>query len=409
MADIILCLKVARDHSSVFCRLMTKTNTEKLPNRRIVVKVGTSLLTAGKDQLDVAMVANIVDQMSDLQHDGSQMLLVTSGAVAAGKGVIKSFLDDIQDNGVTLPDRQVLAAVGQGKLMQVYEEKFSLRNIPVAQALVSKRDVNDRLGYLNLRNTLSALLSRGIVPIVNENDVVSVEELEGEVFGDNDNLSALIANLIDADLLMILGKVPGMYTKDPNIHHDAKIIQMVEKIDEYIDSLGGPSSDTMGRGGMSTKIEAARLATASGVDVVIASGLEENVIKRLAWKEELGTLFRASVTKLESRKRWMLSGISGGSRRRNICVDNGAFVALRGSHTSLLPAGVVSVSGDFHRGDIVAIVNELGTIVGAGISNYGSDDLEKIKTARSNRIHEILGYHYSDEVIHRDNLVLLVE
>ena len=160
---------------------------------------------------------------------------------------------------------------------------------------------------------------------------------------------------------------------------------------------------------MSTKIEAARLATASGVDVVIASGLEENVIKRLAWKEVLGTLFRASVTKLESRKRWMLSGISGGSRRRNICVDNGAFVALRGSHTSLLPAGVVSVSGDFDRGDIVAIVNELGAIVGAGISNYGSGDLEKIKAARSNRIHEILGYHYSDEVIHRDNLVLLVE
>ena len=388
---------------------MTEMIVEKLPNRRIVVNVGTSLLTAGKDQLDVAMMANIVDQMADLQHGGSQMILVTSGAVAAGKGVIKSFSDDIEDDGVTLPDRQVLAAVGQGKLMQVYEEKFSSRDIPVAQALVSKRDVNDRLGYLNLRNTLSALLSRGIVPIVNENDVVSVEELEGEVFGDNDNLSALVANLIDADLLMILGKVPGMYTKDPNIHHDGEIIQMVEKIDEYINSLGGPSSDTMGRGGMSTKIEAARLATASGVDVVIASGLEEDVIKRLASKEKLGTLFSASVTKLESRKRWMLSGISGGSRRRNICIDNGAFIALRGSNTSLLPAGVISVSGNFDRGDIVAIVDELGSIVGAGISNYGSGDLEKIKAARSNRIHEILGYHYSDEVIHRDNLVLLVE
>ena len=160
---------------------------------------------------------------------------------------------------------------------------------------------------------------------------------------------------------------------------------------------------------MSTKIEAARLATASGVDVVIASGLEEDVIKRLASKEKLGTLFSASVTKLESRKRWMLSGISGGSRRRNICIDNGAFIALRGSNTSLLPAGVISVSGNFDRGDIVAIVDELGSIVGAGISNYGSGDLEKIKAARSNRIHEILGYHYSDEVIHRDNLVLLVE
>jgi glutamate 5-kinase len=388
---------------------MTKTNTRKLPKRRIVVKVGTSLLTGGQDQLDVNMVGSIVNQIADLINEGIQMILVTSGAVAAGRGVIRSF-SGVRGNGeVSLPDRQVLAAVGQGKLMQVYGQKFSSKDIPVAQALVSKRDVNDRLGYLNLRNTLSALLDRGIVPIVNENDVVSVEELEGEVFGDNDNLSALVANLIDADLLVILGEVSGMYTKDPNLHIDAEIVPIVERIDDYIDSLGGPSSDKMGRGGMSTKIEAARLATASGVDVVIASGLEENVIERLAFDEAVGTLFRASVTKLESRKRWMLSGITGGVTRRSIHVDQGAFMALKELNKSLLPAGVISVSGNFNRGDIVVIVDEQGSTVGAGITNYGCRDLGKIKMARSDRISEILGYHYSDEVIHRDNLVLLVE
>ncbi len=367
--------------------------------RRIIVKAGTNILTGGRDELDDSFIDNLVSQISELSSSGREMLLVSSGAVAAGRGVMRNL-----SKSSVLPDRQVLAAVGQGRLMHLYEQAFATHGIPTAQALLSRRDVNDRLGYLNLRNTLLSLLNNGVVPVINENDVVAVEELEGEVFGDNDTLSALVANLIDADLLVILGSVEGMYTKDPNIFTDAELISVVEKMDDKLNEYAGPSSDLRGRGGMVTKIEAARLATASGVDVVIANGTTDSVVFRLSNGERIGTLFKTSVSKLESRKRWMLSGVSN---KGNIKVDKGAVSALKSSKTSLLPAGVLSCFGRFERGDIVYIKDEHENNIAAGISNYGSSDLLQIQSLKSDRIEQVLGHYYGDEVIHRDNMVML--
>ncbi|MQG65712.1 MAG: glutamate 5-kinase [SAR202 cluster bacterium] len=372
---------------------------ENYKYRRIIVKAGTNILTGGRDELDDSFIDNLVSQISDLSSSGREMLLVSSGAVAAGRGVMRNL-----SKSSVLPDRQVLAAVGQGRLMHLYEQAFATHGIPTAQALLSRRDVNDRLGYLNLRNTLLSLLNNGVVPVINENDVVAVEELEGEVFGDNDTLSALVANLIDADLLVILGSVEGMYTKDPNIFTDAELISVVEKIDDKLDEYAGPPSDLRGRGGMVTKIEAARLATASGVDVVIADGTTDSVVFRLSNGEKIGTLFKTSVSKLESRKRWMLSGVSN---KGNIKIDKGAVSALRASKTSLLPAGVLSCFGRFERGDIVYIKDEHENNIAAGISNYGSSDLLQIQSLKSDLIERVLGHYYGDEVIHRDNMVML--
>ena len=376
------------------------TSKENYKYRRIIVKAGTNILTGGSDELDEVFIENLVSQISDLSKVGREMILVSSGAVAAGSGAMKSL-----GKSSALPDRQVLAAVGQGRLMHLYEEAFAIHGIPTAQALLSRRDVNDRLGYLNLRNTLLSLLGNGVVPVINENDVVAVEELEGEVFGDNDTLSALVANLIDADLLVILGSVEGMYTKDPNIHKDAQLISVVEKIDDKVNQYAGPSSDIRGRGGMVTKIQAAQLATASGVDVVIANGMKDSVISRLSKGEKIGTLFKTSVSKLESRKRWMLSGLSNKS---HIKIDQGAVSALKASKTSLLPPGVLGCIGKFERGDIVYIRDENENNIAAGISNYGSPDLRKIQGLNSDLIEKILGHHYGDEVIHRDNMVMLL-
>ena len=372
---------------------------ENYKYRRIIVKAGTNILTGGRDELDDSFIDNLVSQISELSSSGREMLLVSSGAVAAGRGVMRNL-----SKSSVLPDRQVLVAVGQGRLMHLYEQAFATHGIPTAQALLSRRDVNDRLGYLNLRNTLLSLLNNGVVPVINENDVVAVEELEGEVFGDNDTLSALVANLIDADLLVILGSVEGMYTKDPNIFTDAELISVVEKMDDKLNEYAGPSSDLRGRGGMVTKIEAARLATASGVDVVIANGTTDSVVVRLSNGERIGTLFKTSVSKLESRKRWMLSGVSN---KGNIKVDKGAVSALKSSKTSLLPAGVLSCFGRFERGDIVYIKDEHENNIAAGISNYGSSDLLQIQSLKSDRIEQVLGHYYGDEVIHRDNMVML--
>ncbi|MBS20402.1 MAG: glutamate 5-kinase [Chloroflexi bacterium] len=370
--------------------------------KRIVVKAGTSLLTGGTGKLDTAVISNIVSQICDLQNQGKEITLVSSGAVAAGREVLGKFT---LDKDVHL-DKQVLAAIGQGRLIQIYEEMFFSNKMLSAQALVSRRDVHDRLGYLNLRNTLLELLKNNVVPVVNENDVVALEELTGKVFGDNDTLSALVANSIDADLLIILGKINGLYTKDPTLHKDAEIISVVEKMNQNILSYAGPSSDDFGRGGMVTKLDAARLATASGVDVVMASGYEDNGLIKIINGENVGTLFRATTTKLESRKRWMLSGIDLNTKKLVIKIDTGAKDALiKGS--SLLPSGVISCYGEFSRGSIVAITTENDESIGVGITNYSKSDISEIQSLNSSDIKKMLGYYYGDEIIHRDNFVLL--
>jgi len=372
--------------------------SEKSNYKRIVVKAGTSLLTDGGDFLNSQIIQNLVSQISELQSSGYQMVYVSSGAVAAGKSVLKSFSIDSKDS-----EKQVLAAIGQGNLIHIYEKLFLDYSIPTAQALLSNRDVEDRLGYLNIRNTLLSLIDHGVVPIVNENDVVAIDELSGEVFGDNDHLSALVANMLDADLLIILGRVEGMYDKDPNIFSDAKLISFVDFSDQNLESYAGPSSDLMGRGGMLTKFSAAKLATTSGVDVVIASGLVDSVIKKLSKGQKIGSFFPASVSHLESKKRWMLSNYV---KEAKILIDDGALKALK-NKSSLLPVGLLDVIGEFTRGEVISITDSNGDLIGMGITNYDSQDIKKIIKVKSENIQNVLGYHYGNEVVHRNNMVLM--
>ncbi len=372
---------------------------EGLSYRYVVVKAGTSLLTDGTDRLDLEIMSGLVGQIARLHALGVKVMLVSSGAVSAGRHVLR-----VKADSKDLPLRQALAAVGQGHLMHAYEQLFGWHDIPVAQALLSRRDLTDRLGYLNVRNTLLALLDSRVVPIINENDVVAVEELMGDVFGDNDTLSAMVANLIDADMLVMLGEMGGLYTADPHLDPDARLIPVVERVSENLEALGGPSWGERGRGGMATKLYAARLATASGINVVIASGKEPNVLCRLADGEGIGTFFPATSSKMESRKRWMLSGLS---TKGEVMVDDGAASVLRRQSRSLLPAGVTGVNGPFERGDIISIMDMRRVQIACGITNYGSDDVEEIKGIHSERIADTLGHDYGGEVVHRNNMVVL--
>ena len=369
------------------------------PNSRIVLKVGTSLLTGGTDRLDLEIMSTVVGQVARARELGHDVLLVSSGAVAAGRHVLK-----LKPESKALTLRQALAAVGQGHLMNAYEQLFSWHEIHVAQALLSRRDLVDRLGYLNVRNTLLALLEHRVAPVINENDVVAVEELEGDVFGDNDTLSAMVANLVDADLLVLLGELAGLYTADPHIDPDARLISYVERPGNDLDAIAGGSWDGRGRGGMATKLHAARLATSSGINVVMAGGKEQNVLLRLLEGEDIGTYFAATSSKMESRKRWMLSGLS---MRGEIVVDDGAAAVLREKQRSLLPAGVKSVNGPFDRGDIISITDAGSVQIACGITNYASHEVARIMGIHSGRIAETLGHQYGEEVVHRNNMVVL--
>ncbi|GAF86223.1 unnamed protein product, partial [marine sediment metagenome] len=258
--------------------------------------------------------------------------------------------------------------------------------------------------YLNTRNTLLALMELRVVCIVNENDVVAVDEIEEARFGDNDNLSAMVANLIDADLLLMLTDTAGLHTADPHRNPDARLIPQVDRIDSEIERLAVDTAGELGTGGMATKIEAARLATASGVTVIIADGREPDIIPRLAAGEAIGTRFLPATSKLESRKRWMLSGLS---TKGSLVVDSGAAVALKKQKRSLLAAGIEQIEGNFQRGDIVDIHDPEGGQIGCGITNYSSDDIDVLKGAHSRQIAALLGHDYGSEVVHRNNLVVL--
>jgi glutamate 5-kinase len=367
--------------------------------RRIVAKFGTSLLTGGSDRLEQAIISSLVKQVAQLHKQGLEVIIVSSGAIASGRhqlGLTKKI------KGV--PFKQVLASVGQHRLMGLYEQLFGKYDITVAQALLARVDLLDRAGYLNARNTLLALLELGVICIVNENDVVAVDELHEAMFGDNDNLSAMVANLVDADLLMILTNTGGLYTADPHLDPKARLIPQVEKIDAEIERLAASTSSKVGTGGMLTKIEAARLATASGVAVVIADGREKDIILRLAKGEAVGTHFLPATSKLESRRRWMLSGLA---IKGKLMVDSGAALALRKQKKSLLAAGIKGVDGEFQRGDIVNIYDPEGSRVGCGITNYSSGEIKVIKGAHSEKITSLLGYDYGSEIVHRNNLVVL--
>jgi glutamate 5-kinase len=375
-----------------------RSDDEKLRYRRIVAKVGTNVLTAGTDRLNLEVMSALVGQVARLQERGAAVLVVTSGAITAGRHRL-----GVSRDRKGMPFRQMLAAVGQTDLMQAYQELFAWHDLTIAQTLLSRRDLSDRQGYLNARNTLLGLLELGVVPIVNENDVVAVEEIEGARIGDNDNLSALVANLIDADLLVLLTDQAGLYTADPRRDPEATLIPRVERIDPEIERLAG---DTRGRGvgGMITKIQAAALAVAGGADVVIADGRKPDVLVNAALGREEGTLFPTGVDRMESRKRWMLAGLS---LKGSIAVDAGAIKALCEQRRSLLPAGVKDVEGKFQRGDAIAITDGNGRRVACGIANYSAAEVLRIRGLRSDRIEAELGHHYGGEVVHRDNLALL--
>jgi glutamate 5-kinase len=378
-----------------------KPGTDGLKYGRIVAKFGTNVLTAGTDRLDVELMSSLVGQVAELRKRGAGVLVVTSGAIAAGRHRLG--LHDSKKDRKDIPFRQVLAAVGQTDLMQTYQELFTKHGVTIAQTLLTRRDLADRLGYLNARNTLLAMLELGVVPIINENDVVAVDEIEGAKIGDNDNLSALVANLVDADLLALLTDIAGLYTADPRSHPEAELIPRVDRIDAAVEALAGKTLSARSIGGMATKIQAAKLATGGGTDMFIAAGKEPDVLVRLASGEQVGTYFPAAADRMESRKRWMLAGLSV---KGNIIVDEGAARVLRERKTSLLPAGVREVEGSFERGDAVAIAGPDGRIA-CGIANYSSEEIARIQGLRSERIEEVLGHHYGSEVVHRDNLVLL--
>jgi glutamate 5-kinase len=376
-----------------------KTIKSNLPYKRIVAKFGTSLLTGGSDHLDLEMMSSLVRQLAQLHHMGLELSIVTSGAVASGRhklglpGKIKG-----------IPYKQVLSSVGQSHLMFTYENLFNPHKITIAQALLTRAVLCDRAGYLNARNTLLALIELGVISIINENDVVAIDEIQGARFGDNDNLSAMVANLIDADLLIILSDIAGLYTADPSVNPQASLIPTVNKVDESIFALAGGSRTGLGTGGMLTKLQAARMATACGITMIIAKGNEPDIITRLAAGESVGTRFLPAANHLESRERWMLAGLAV---KGKLVVDEGATEALEKENRSLLGAGIIQVEGAFERGDLVSVFDSNGNRLGSGITNYSSSDIEIIKGVHSRKIAGLLGYDYGSEVIHRNNLVVL--
>jgi glutamate 5-kinase len=363
--------------------------------KRIVVKLGTSTLTNSTRQLNRQRMLEIVQQIARLHQQGQEMVVVTSGAMAAGRERL-----GFPDLGRSVPAKQMLSAIGQGRLMHLYGELFDIFEIVVGQVLLTREDLADRPRYLNARDTLLTLLEHHIIPVINENDTTATHEIR---VGDNDNLSALVANLLEADLLIILTDQPGLFTADPRVDQSAHLIPIVPQIDETTYALAGGVGSSVGTGGMVTKIQAAQLATRSGVTTVIASGREPNVLERIAVGESVGTRFESAATHLESRKRWLLAE----KPRGLLHVDAGAARKLLKGGASLLPVGVTRVEKTFERGETLAILAPDGKKIAHGLTSYSSEDIGKLCGAQSSRIAEILGYSYGDAVVHRNNLVVL--
>ncbi len=361
----------------------------------IIIKLGTSTLTGGTRRLSRPNMLEIIRQVSILYRAGKRVVVVSSGAMTAGRELL-----DNSNLPNHLPMKQMLCAVGQGHLMQVYSMLFGLYDMQIGQILLTHDDLANRTRYLNARDTLSTLLEYGVVPIINENDTVAVEEIQ---VGDNDNLSAQIAVLLDADWLFLLTDQDGLYERDPRKYPDAKLIPRVDEINERIWKLAGGSVSGLGIGGMITKLEAAQLAIRSGTRTVIARGDVPNIILNILDGEAIGTVFEPSVTQLESRKRWLLTERVQGQLQ----VDDGAAQVLGERGASLLPVGVQSVAGEFERGAAVLVLDKHGRELAKGLVSYGSAELSQICGRHSREIPGILGYTYGEEAIHRDYMVVL--
>lgn len=365
--------------------------------KRIVVKVGTSTITYSNGKRNFNQIDRLARELSDLQNQGKEMILVSSGAVAVGVDRL-----GLNAKPSTIPAKQAAAAVGQGVLMHTYEKIFADYGQIVAQVLLTRTEAIDRHRYTNSRNTFMELIKQRVIPIVNENDVVALDELK---IGDNDNMSALVAGIVDADLVIILSDIDGLYTANPSEDPNAKLVPLVQEITAKIESSAGGVGSTRGTGGMATKIQAAKAATSSGIQMVIASGTEKNAITRILQGDNIGTLFTSRENRLQFRKRWLAFGakIEG-----SIEVDNGCEEAMhKAGGCSVLPAGICKVNGMFQAGSTISVLAESGRELARGLVHYSSDELELIKGCRSSDIEEILGHKNFDEVIHRDDLVIL--
>lgn len=363
--------------------------------KRVVVKIGTSTLTDESGRLDQDQIRTLAAQLTQMRSEGREVVLVTSAAISAGVCHM-----GLPERPATIPEKQAVAAVGQGILMQVYEKIFAEFGQIVGQILLTREDSVKRDRYTNIRNTFNALFAYGVLPIINENDVVAVDEIK---IGDNDTLSAQVASIIDADLLIILSDIEGLYTSNPSKDPNAKLLYEIPFISERVEQAAGGAGTAHGTGGMATKIQAAKIVVSSGITMVIASGAEPDVFRRILDGETIGTMFLSRRDRLQFRKRWLAFGARV---KGKLYVDDGCVKALKGG-ASLLPAGVVNSEGEYSGGATISICNGAGKEIARGLTNYASNEVEAIKGAKTSEIETRLGCKPFDEIIHRDNLVLM--
>lgn len=362
----------------------------------LVIKLGTNTVTDAAHRLDIERMRDLASQVAALHAQGRRVVLVSSGSVAAGRQLLNA-----ERLPQTLPTKQMLSAIGQPQLMHTWSGLFREHGLTVGQVLISRADFHNRKHYLNIRDTLLALLERRVIPIINENDTVATSELR---FGDNDKLAALVANLVAAPRLILLTDQQGFFTADPRRDKSATRIPVIEEVTpEMLQQTRATTSPT-GTGGMLTKLQAAQLATGSGTEVIIASAKEKHILAAILRGDDCGSRFLAQRAPMDSRKRWMLAEEPQGS----VSIDAGAAKSLLSRGASLLPAGIVAVSGRFDRGAVLEMLSD-GRPVGVGLSNYSSEQISQILGVQTNAIESILGYHGGDSVIHRDNMTILGE
>lgn len=363
--------------------------------KRLVIKIGSNIIASAEQGLNTKRLQSITKDISDLVDKGIEVVIVSSGAIAAGlkKLGLKEIPKDVKR-------KQAAAAIGQSTLIWAYERGFAEFSKKVAQVLLTRDDITNRNRYINAKNTLLALMSYDVIPVINENDTVAVDEIK---FGDNDLLAAFVANLVEAEMLIILSDVDGLYTKDP-AHKDAELIESVEEITHDIEKLAGGRGSAVSTGGMYSKILAAKQANNHGIPVVIMSGKKSGLLARLLDAEKIGTYFKPKQQKLSSRKGWIAYGLKS---KGMVYLDEGAVKALTTHGKSLLPSGITEVEGHFNAGDCISCMNDAGDKIAKGLTNYSSKELEQIKGKKTSEIEKILGCKYSDEVIHRDNLVVV--
>ncbi len=366
--------------------------------KRVVIKIGSRVLTDSDATLDMGVIGRISSDIAGLRKQGIQVVVVSSGAIAAGRSEL-----GLIEKPRTIPHKQAAAAVGQSRLMRAYEEALAPHNLKVAQLLLTHEDLGSRQRFLNARATIDALLSFGIIPVINENDTVVVDEIK---FGDNDNLSALVTNVAEAHLLLILTDIEGFYDADPNSNPEARLIPLVRSVTREVERAAGDSGSSVGTGGMATKVAAAKKAAKNGVPTIMLSGKREGIVLAAMRGEEVGTLFlpAGSGEGLNRRKHWIAYSLKPSGK---VIVDDGARNVLLKKGKSLLPSGVTGVEGRFERGACVRLCGQDGIEFARGLSDYSSSEITMLAGCKSSEIESILGFYYGDVIVHRDNFVMM--